>query len=70
MKPRYRSSPAGASVAVKDYFAGRCLVYRSGATPLVKTRIPSGYLRWQVSKAGLPVYEGAPVTNGHEWLLP
>ena len=58
------SSPAGASVAVKDYLSPGDAWYTLGATPLVKTRIPSGYLRWQVSKAGLPVYEGAPVTNG------
>jgi eukaryotic-like serine/threonine-protein kinase len=59
-----RSSPWGASVAVKDYLSPGDAWFALGTTPLDKTRIPSGYLRWQVTKAGLPVYEGAPVTEG------
>jgi serine/threonine protein kinase/dienelactone hydrolase len=59
-----RSSPSGASVAIKDYLSPGDAWFPLGTTPLDKTRIPSGYLRWQVSKAGLPVYEGAPVMNG------
>jgi dienelactone hydrolase len=59
-----RSSPPGAAVAVKDYLSPGDAWFPLGATPLDKTRIPSGYLRWRVSKPGLPVYEGAPATSG------
>lgn len=59
-----RTTPAGASVEIKDYLSPSDAWLALGVTPLDKTRIPSGYLRWRVSKAGLPVYEGAPEANG------
>ena len=59
-----RSSPPGASVAVKDYLSPGDAWFTLGTTPLDKARLPSGYLRWRVSKPGLPVYEGAPVADG------
>ena len=59
-----RSSPSGALVAIQDYLSPGDSWFTLGTTPLEKTRIPSGYLRWRVSKPGLPVYEGAPVASG------
>jgi len=58
-----RSSPAAAAVAIKDYLSPGDSWLPLGITPLEKARIPTGYLRWRVSKEGLPSYEGAPVAH-------
>ena len=47
------SVPAGATVEVKDYLFPDEGWLRLGTTPLERVRIPSGYLRWKVSKAGV-----------------
>jgi hypothetical protein len=47
------SSPSGAIVEVKDYLAPDEGWLRLGVTPLENIRIPSGYLRWKVSAAGV-----------------
>jgi formylglycine-generating enzyme required for sulfatase activity len=54
------SSPAGAIVEVKDYLAPGEAWLPLGTTPLEKVRIPTGYLRWKVSKAGVGESVTAP----------
>lgn len=54
------SSPAGATVEIKDYLSPASVWYRLGTTPLNNIRIPAGYFRWRVSKAGVGAYEAAP----------
>jgi len=55
-----RSSPPGASVEIKDYLSPGDAWFPLGSTPLTDVRIPSGYLRWRVSKTGMREYIGAP----------
>jgi dienelactone hydrolase len=47
------SVPPGATVEVKDYVFPDEGWLHLGTTPLERVRIPSGYLRWKVSKAGV-----------------
>jgi hypothetical protein len=47
------SSPDGAVIEVKDYAFPNEGWLRLGVTPLEKTRIPRGVLRWRVSKEGV-----------------
>ena len=46
------STPPGAVVEVKDYVSPKSPWLRLGTTPLDNVRIPGGYLRWKVTKAG------------------
>jgi len=55
-----RSTPPGALVEVKDYVTPGDAWYSLGTTPLDKVPVPSGYLRWRVTKPGMATYEGAP----------
>ncbi len=57
------SSPPGADVDVEDYLAPDEGWLRLGVTPLEHTRIPSGYLRWKVSKAGTGEVIAAPPSS-------
>jgi dienelactone hydrolase len=59
-----KSTPAGATVEVKDYLSPDDAWLPLGTTPMEKVTIPSGYLRWRVSKAGVGEYESAPVVDG------
>jgi hypothetical protein len=59
-----RSLPAGASVEIKDYLSPDDPWSVLGTTPLDNIRIPSGYLRWRLSKAGMGEYSGAPIDFG------
>jgi dienelactone hydrolase/predicted Ser/Thr protein kinase len=54
------SSPPGATLEIKDYLSPASAWYRLGTTPLDNARIPLGYFRWRVSKAGVGTYEAAP----------
>jgi hypothetical protein len=54
------SSPSGAVVEVKDYLAPDEPWIALGTTPLEKVRVPSGLLRFKVSKAGVGEIESAP----------
>ena len=56
------SSPSGAELAIQDYAAPNSAWYRIGTTPLKNVRIPKGYFRWKVSKAGLGEFVSAPET--------
>jgi serine/threonine protein kinase/dienelactone hydrolase len=56
------SSPSGAELAIQDYAAPNSAWYRVGATPLKNVRIPNGYFRWKVTKAGLGEFISAPQT--------
>ncbi len=58
-----RSTPAGASVEIKDYLSPADSWLLLGTTPLDHVNIPNGYLRWRVSKTGVGEYVGAPVTE-------
>ena len=53
-------STPGAFVDVEDYLAPTDSWIRLGMTPLEHIRIPAGYLRWKLSKPGLPEYVSAP----------
>jgi len=57
------SSPPGALVEVKDYLFPDEDWLRVGTTPLEKVRIPSGYLRWKVSKRDVGESITAPVSS-------
>jgi hypothetical protein len=57
------SSPTGASVEIQDYLSPDGPWYLLGVTPLQDLRIPKGYFRWKVSKAGVGEYVTAPVTQ-------
>jgi tRNA A-37 threonylcarbamoyl transferase component Bud32/dienelactone hydrolase len=46
------SQPAGALVEIEDYLGSDAGWQSLGATPLPAARIPKGYFRWRVSKAG------------------
>jgi len=65
-----RSSPSGASVEIKDYLSPGDPWFTLGTTPLNNIKIPAGYLRWRVSKAGMAEYSGAPVTQDIHGPLP
>jgi len=64
-----RSSPPGALVQIKDYLSPGDAWFPLGRTPLNHVKIPNGYLRWRVSKAGLGEYVGAPVTEDEHGFL-
>jgi serine/threonine protein kinase len=55
------SSPPGAMVEIQDYLAPGSSWYSLGTTPIDHVRIPSGYFRWRVSKAGAGEFVSAPV---------
>ncbi len=56
-----RSTPPGASVEVKDYLTPGDPWFSLGTTPLDHVKIPSGYLRWRVSKSGAGELVSAPI---------
>lgn len=56
------SSPAGALVAIKDYSAPDSGWRALGMTPLKDIRVPKGYFRWKVEKAGAGEMVTAPET--------
>jgi hypothetical protein len=57
-----QSSPPGAEVDVQDYSTPGADWLRVGTTPLERVRIPGGYLRWRVAKAGIGESITAPLT--------
>jgi len=46
------TEPAGAEVAIQDYMTPGGEWLKLGTTPLKHVRLPKGYFRWKVSKAG------------------
>ena len=58
-----KSTPPGALVEIKDYLSPGDAWLALGTTPLQKIQLPTGYLRWRVSKAGMQEYVGAPATE-------
>jgi formylglycine-generating enzyme required for sulfatase activity/dienelactone hydrolase len=58
-----RTSPAGASVEIKDYLSPGDPWFSLGKTPLTNVKIPNGYFRWRLTKPGLPVYDAAPIAE-------
>lgn len=57
------SEPAGAEVAIQDYLTPEAPKLRLGTTPLTGIRIPKGYFRWTVTKAGAGKEDVAPETE-------
>ena len=58
------STPAGATVAIQDYVTPDADWYPLGTTPIDSVRIPEGYFRWKVSRAGVGEYVTAPISRG------
>jgi len=56
------SAPAGAQVEIQDYLSPGGAWFSLGSTPLVDIKIPNGYFRWKLSKAGFTDLILAPVT--------
>ncbi len=65
-----RSTPAGASVEIKDYLSPGDPWFPLGTTPLEHVKIPNGYLRWRVSKPAVGEYAAAPVTDDIHGFVP
>jgi dienelactone hydrolase len=65
-----RTTPAGAAVEIQDYLAPGDPWFPLGTTPLDHVKIPNGYLRWRVSKAGVGQYVSAPVTEDIRGFVP
>jgi dienelactone hydrolase len=57
------SSPAGATVEIKDYNSPGDPWFLLGTTPLKQVAIPKGYFRWRVSKAGAAESITAPLAG-------
>jgi eukaryotic-like serine/threonine-protein kinase len=57
------SQPAGALVEIQDYLTPGAGWQSVGTTPLAAARIPKGYFRWRVSKAGVGQMEVARATG-------
>lgn len=57
------SSPSGATVEIQDYLAPDAAWHGLGTTPLKNLRIPKGYFRWKVTKAGSGEIVVAPPTD-------
>ncbi len=58
-----KSLTPGAKVEIQDYVAPQSPWYALGTTPVEHVRIPKGYFRWRLSKAGVKDFTGAPLTN-------
>ncbi len=57
------SSPAGATVEIQDYMTPDSGWYRLGTTPISRIRMPRGYFRWRVTRAGTTPLVIAPLTG-------
>ncbi|MGA3027856.1 MAG: bifunctional serine/threonine-protein kinase/formylglycine-generating enzyme family protein [Bryobacteraceae bacterium] len=58
-----RSAPSGAKVEIQDYSSPDSGWFALGTTPLQRIRIPSGFLRWRLSKPGAADFVAAPVIS-------
>jgi predicted esterase len=56
------STPPGAKVEIQDYVKPGSW-FSLGATPLKNVRVPHGYFRWRISKAGVEEFVAAPETT-------
>ncbi len=59
------SKPQGALVEIQDYLTPGAEWQSLGTTPLAAARIPKGYFRWRVSKAGVGQMEVARATDAN-----
>ncbi len=57
------STTPGAKVEIQDYPAPESDWYPLGTTPIEHVRIPKGYFRWRLSKAGAKDLIEAPLTK-------
>jgi eukaryotic-like serine/threonine-protein kinase len=57
------SDPQGATVEVQDYLSPKGAWLALGTTPIAGVRLPQGYYRWRVSKAGFEPMVAAPDTD-------
>ncbi len=62
MEVSVTSTPPGAEVSIQDYTTPDSAWYSLGRTPIDTVRIPKGYFRWKVAKAGVGEYVTAPYT--------
>jgi eukaryotic-like serine/threonine-protein kinase len=58
-----KSTTPGAKVEIQDYLAPESQWYALGTTPIEHVRIPKGYFRWKLSRAGASDFVGAPLTR-------
>jgi formylglycine-generating enzyme required for sulfatase activity/tRNA A-37 threonylcarbamoyl transferase component Bud32 len=58
------STPPGADVYVKGYLNTKDDWLHVGRTPMAGARVPSGYLRWRLTKDGFPPTERAAYSIG------
>ncbi len=58
-----KSTTPGATVEIQDYLAPGSAWYALGTTPIENIRLPKGYFRWKLSKAGAADFIGAPLTR-------
>jgi eukaryotic-like serine/threonine-protein kinase len=58
-----KSTTPGAKVEIQDYLAPDSDWYALGTTPMEHVRIPKGYFRWRLSKAGASDFIAAPLTG-------
>jgi formylglycine-generating enzyme required for sulfatase activity/predicted Ser/Thr protein kinase/dienelactone hydrolase len=61
--PAIRSDPSGAIVSYKDYRAPNAAWRTLGTTPIAPAKVPAGYYRWRIEKAGFEPIEGAGQTG-------
>ncbi|MFN8583667.1 MAG: SUMF1/EgtB/PvdO family nonheme iron enzyme, partial [Gemmatimonadaceae bacterium] len=61
------TSPPGAAISIQDYLAPDSAWVPLGTTPLAHVRVPRGYFRWKVQKAGVGDMVVAPMTRGTMW---
>jgi len=60
---RVTSDPPGAQVEIQDYMTPHAAWRSLGTTPIAHVRIPNGYFRWRVRKAGVGEFTAAPMTK-------
>jgi dienelactone hydrolase len=58
-----KSLTPGANVEIQDYLAPEGVWHALGITPMEHVRIPKGYFRWRLSKAGVKDFTSAPLTS-------
>lgn len=58
------SDPPGAHITIQDYLTPDGPTLDLGTTPVHHLRVPKGYFRWTISKAGLSKIVEAPETEG------
>jgi formylglycine-generating enzyme required for sulfatase activity/dienelactone hydrolase/predicted Ser/Thr protein kinase len=61
--PTIRSDPPGATVSYKDYRSPDAEWRTVGTTPIEPARVPAGYYRWKIEKAGFEPIDAGSATG-------